>query len=168
MNSYSSSFEIKCDSDWAKKAWVLARKCQQSLREACWLVMITIWLFGVRWLYHSKTCCCTFIMLIWCSRGKADDFSTSNCFSFSDIHKENVSNIAPNSSHWVFISSRVLTLKQKSINCKLTKVKILANKQSCEQDHQINIHFYLWSTIFSAEIQICLHYYVYFVCYSPL
>ena len=107
--------------------------------------MITIWLFGVTWLYHSKRCCCTFIVLIWCSRGKAEDFSTSNCFSFSDIHKEKVSNVVPNSSHWVFISSRVLMLKQKSVNHKLTKIKILVNKKSC--DH---ITWYISNFIYEA------------------
>lgn len=52
-------------------------------------------------------------MVICCSRGRAEDFTTSSCFSLSEIHKENVSNADPNWSQWSLISSRVLTLKEK-------------------------------------------------------
>lgn len=54
-------------------------------------------------------------MLICCSRGRAEDFTTSSCFSLSEIHKEKVSNADPNWSQWSFISSRVLMLKKKNV-----------------------------------------------------
>lgn len=61
----------------------------------CLLANIT-WFYGFKELERYNTHYCTLTVSICSSRGKVEDFIASSCFSFSDIHKEKVSNPAPN------------------------------------------------------------------------
>lgn len=118
MNSYCFPFVMKTEDGgktetvcqhFRKRRPVLVHS--NILRQLCWLLRLL--------LYHTPYS--TFTVLICCSRGKVEDLSASSCFSLSDIHKEKASNPAPNLSHWLVMSSKVLTLKHKSMNYKLAQ-----------------------------------------------